>query len=149
MPLSKSQLITVHQAIRDIKLADEDYRAMLRAEFGVETSKNLDNHGFEALMKRFGQMGYVKPGKQVAAPTGPGAATNQQQFMIAELLHTLHLDAGSDYARGIFRKAGAAERPAWFTRAQASKVIDALQYLVKHGKNDVVPSVTGAGRATL
>jgi hypothetical protein len=137
--LSKRQLIVVHQAKRDLALADEDYRAMLRAEFGVDSSKVLDNIGFEKLMKRFGEMGYVKPGHQVSSPNGPGRATNQQLFLINTLLKRLRLDAGSAYARGIFRKAGAADRVAWFTRDQAAKVIDALRYMIQHGPDDLEP----------
>jgi hypothetical protein len=141
--LSKRQYIVIHQAVRDLAMTDDEYRTLLAAEFGdeVTSSKQLDQRGFERLMKRFRDMGWVKKtGKQIDEPTSPRAATNQQLWRIGEILKKLRLDPASPYTRGIMRQCGAADRIAWLSREQADKLISALQDMVQRGGDDLVRS---------
>jgi hypothetical protein len=131
----------------DAKMIDA-YHVMLRAEFGVESSKVLDNRGFERLMHRLAELGSTvcrANGTPFDGPQEPGKAGNQQLFKVRELLRELGLDEASDYARGVFRKARAADRVAWFTRDQAGKVIDALNYMIRNGRE--MPAAAGGGGA--
>ena len=59
MALSRKQLALIHIAAKkDIGLTDEQYREVLRKMAGVESSKNLDQDGFELVMQGFAAMGY-------------------------------------------------------------------------------------------
>src|SRR5437867_2629735 len=56
--LTKKQLQLIHVAKRQLRLDDDDYRAILRAKGGVDSSKDLSAQGFEDVMAQFEHMGF-------------------------------------------------------------------------------------------
>ena len=58
MALNSKQTTLIHVAKTQLVLSDEDYRTVLLHEAGVETSRDLDNEGFDAVMERFRTLGF-------------------------------------------------------------------------------------------
>lgn len=58
MSLSKAQIIYLQSARRQINLDDAGYRMVLRTAGDVETSKDLNNAGFESVMAQFEALGF-------------------------------------------------------------------------------------------
>lgn len=57
--LPKSKVALVQVARKQLGLSDEAYRAVLLEHGGVTGSKLLDARGFDAVMTRFAQLGFV------------------------------------------------------------------------------------------
>lgn len=107
LPPDKIKL--VHVAKRQVGMAEEVYRAMLRELASVDSSKQLDPAGFKAVMNRFKALGFVNPNSHEAPPLDDearraGMATAAQR----------------KYVRGLFRKWHGADNPkalrAWLQR---------------------------------
>ncbi len=58
MSLTAKQSRLLHVVRRQLGLADDDYRAILWQEAGVESSKDLDAWGLEAVLRRFEALGF-------------------------------------------------------------------------------------------
>ena len=58
MALSRKQIAMIHVAQKQLGLCDEDYRAILLHEAGVDTSRDLDSDGLDAVMQRFKVLGF-------------------------------------------------------------------------------------------
>jgi phage gp16-like protein len=56
--INDQQRKLIHLAKRKINLADADYRAMLQHVAGVESSNNLDDASFSAVMAELGRLGF-------------------------------------------------------------------------------------------
>ncbi|MGS4946972.1 regulatory protein GemA [Meridianimarinicoccus sp. RP-17] len=86
MPLSTKQLALIHVAKAKLGITEDQYRACLVQIAGVESSKDLDRGGFEALMGFFEYMGF-KPLNPRGAVYGdrPGFASSAQVQLIREL----------------------------------------------------------------
>ena len=91
MTLSRPQTAILHVAKSKLKWDDETYRLVLVRIAGVETSKDLDQAGFEAVMG-FAEYCGFKPLEKGAPRYGdrPGMATYAQLELIRELWRELH-----------------------------------------------------------
>lgn len=91
MSLSRPQTSILHVAKSKLKWDDETYRLVLVRIAGVETSKDLDQAGFEAVMG-FAEYCGFKPLEKGAPRYGnrPGMATYAQLELIRELWRELH-----------------------------------------------------------
>ena len=91
MTLSRPQTSILHVAKSKLKWDDETYRLVLVRIAGVETSKDLDQAGFEAVMG-FAEYCGFKPLEKGAPRYGnrPGMATYAQLELIRELWRELH-----------------------------------------------------------
>lgn len=56
--LPNSKIALLHVAKRDLGLSDDDYRAILLRLANVESSRDLDLLGFEAVIAYIGQLGF-------------------------------------------------------------------------------------------
>lgn len=103
LPPHKVRIVQI--AKRQVGMADEVYRATLLELGGVDTSTKLSQAGFEAVMLRFVQLGFVhtNPFPPRGAPEQPapeGMATAQQRKYIRGLWRKWH---GSDDGRALRR----------------------------------------------
>ncbi len=91
MTLSRPQTSILHVAKAKLLWDDETYRMALVRIAGVETSKDLDQAGFEAMMG-FAEYCGFRPLEKGAPRYGnrPGMATYAQLEMIRELWRELH-----------------------------------------------------------
>lgn len=91
MSLSRPQTSILHVAKSKLKWDDETYRMALVRIAGVESSKDLDQAGFEAMMGFADYCGF-RPLAKGAPRYGnrPGMATFAQLELIRELWRELH-----------------------------------------------------------
>lgn len=62
MSLTRKQSALIHVARKQLALADADYRAILRAEAGVDSSRDLDADGFQSVLRQFKRLGFKQRG---------------------------------------------------------------------------------------
>ena len=127
MALTRKQTALLHVAKKHLALADEDYRAILRQEAGVASSRDLDADGFEAVLRRFAGLGF-KPGPR--APSfghRVGMASPRQVAFIRSLWREYTDNAGTDRSLGNWlNRTFKVSDIRFVTYGTASKIITAL-----------------------
>lgn len=78
MSLTPKQLGLLAVARKRLGLEEEDYRAILRANAGVESARDLDYVGFATVMARFTQLGFKSDWRERTFGSRPGMATPAQ-----------------------------------------------------------------------
>ncbi len=128
MSLSRKQTALVHAAKKQTGLSDGEYRAILRQLGGVETSKHLDQIGFELVMQYMAARGFESGFTKTFYGHRHGMATPAQVSLIRTLWdeytdgETTDLALGKWLAR-IFKVSAVR----FVTREQAPKAIAALK----------------------
>lgn len=135
--LKPQQQKVIHVARRALGLDDDVYRDILRTAAGVTSSKDLDARGFRSLMARFEELGFrgtrqARPrSRAVPGERDPEALVTGEQL---RLLRHLFAELGFDT---LLRQGAFCERVCkrrWpQTRAEASKVIEALKRMRSRG----------------
>lgn len=100
MALTKRQTALIHVAKTQLGLGDDDYRAVLRDEAGVESSRDLDNDGFDAVMARFKALGFRPTATPPAYGRRAGMATPAQVAYIRSLWQEYTDGVGDDRSLG-------------------------------------------------
>ncbi|QTD46159.1 regulatory protein GemA [Ottowia testudinis] len=108
--LSRNQLAVIHIARQQLGIDDPTYRALLRGAAGVTSSTELNEADFEAVMRRFGQLGFtgrkgvatsaLAPHARATDGYRPGMATPAQIDTIRGMWAKWH---GSDDERALSR----------------------------------------------
>lgn len=129
MNIGAKQLSLVHMAKARLAMADDDYRTILRRVAGVDSAKQLDMRGFDAVMEAFRRLGFESSSPR--KPFGwdrPGMATNQQCRFIRALWSEWTNGQGTDATLGIWLEHSFAVSALRFlTKESAAKVITALK----------------------
>jgi hypothetical protein len=134
MPIGTKKKALVHIAKQDLQLGEESYRQILKGVAGVESSTQLNEEGFEKVMKRFQEMGFkgllpspyhpVPKGRLIPAgsPQGLESITASQRDFILYLLEKLDWDEGHYHAfcQRIIKK------PVPLTKRDGQKIIIGL-----------------------
>ena len=100
MALTRKQTALIHVAKKRLGLGDDDYRAILRHEAGVETSKGLDADGFTAVMRRFQALGFKPSANPPTYGDRAGMATPAQVAYIRSLWKEYTDGIGDDRSLG-------------------------------------------------
>lgn len=82
--ISNAQKALLHIAKAQLGITDEDYRALLKAEGGVESSSDLDNRGLNRVLKRFAKLGFVNTAHRPRRSQPKGLISPEQQHLIAD-----------------------------------------------------------------
>ncbi len=139
--LSPPKIKLIYHAIRKLGMADGDYRAMLQRVANVESSKALDEAGFDAVMLEFKRLGFVSSHRQTAiGGERPGMATGRQLDMARSLWRQY---AGKDDEEGLRRfidKHFTVSGLRFMDKSAASKVISTLKRMVEWRKTHPRPS---------
>ena len=147
-PLTREQIAIVHVAAHQLGMTDEDYRALLMATAGVNSSRGLDEAGFRSVMRRFEKLGFTH-GKPQAPQYGQreGMATPAQVELIRTLWAKWH---GREDARDSARALGHwLERSyhvsdlRFVTDAMATKAIEGLKAMVRRKTSKPTRPSTG------
>lgn len=85
MLMTKQKLSVIHIAKQRLGISDEGYRDILQKIGGVGSSKELDEHGFEAIMLRFQQLGFKSTWNQKNYGYRPGMASPRQVALVRTL----------------------------------------------------------------
>ena len=99
MPTRK-QLALIHVAKARLKLTEENYRDILLYVGGVASSRDLDSHGFAAVMEFFGRLGFVSDFARANMGHRKGMATPAQVALIRELWSEFTDGQGNDVTLG-------------------------------------------------
>lgn len=101
-PLSREKIAVIHIAAHQLRMTNEDYRALLMSTAGVNSSSGLNEAGFRAVMLRMEKLGFThgKPKAATAPQYGQrdGMATPAQVAVIDKLWEKWH---GSDDRRAL------------------------------------------------
>jgi len=135
MGLTREQLAVLHVARRDLALSEDEYRDLLHCYAGVRSAKDLDGHGFVAVMQRFEALGFKgwQGGKGRRRPAGAPApaalVTKAQQGYIADLAERIGL--APHQLRALSQRACGLPWPQ--TRRDASTLLLALRNMDRTG----------------
>ena len=121
--LSNLQLRIVHQAKRKVGMSEDDYRAML-GSFGVSSSKQLTQTGFEGVMNHFHKLGYAWEPKGSATVHAP-ADREPALGVIKNLCEEMRIP-WPGYADGCAARMYRVEKVAWLAPSQLRGVIAAM-----------------------
>lgn len=121
----------IQLARRQLDMAEEDYRELLRRAAGVTSSKELTLSGFDAVMAEFHRLGFVhtKGGRK---PRGAGGTTGNRptpaQWRLLEDRARRVGYAGLEDPRFVawVKPRGKVEHPRFLDREGAQRVIAAL-----------------------
>jgi hypothetical protein len=83
--ITTAQLALIHVAKKRLGLDDDSYRAVLKNHGGVESAKDLDAAGFEAVMHHCSNCGFKSPWKKKNYGDRPGMASPRQVQFIRDL----------------------------------------------------------------
>ncbi len=100
MALTQKHYSVIHVAKAQLGLSDADYRAILLSIAGVESCTQLSDAGFEAVMFRFQELGFVSTWNRANFGYRPGMATPRQVAMIRELWADFTDGQGTDATLG-------------------------------------------------
>ena len=100
MALSSKQTALIHVAKKELGLTDDDYRAILRQVAGVDSSKHLDFAGFEAVLRRFGELGFRSSSQPPAFGERYGMASQAQVDFVRSLWRQYTKGQGDDRSLG-------------------------------------------------
>ena len=100
MALTRKQTALIKVAVKQLGLSDDDYRAVLRGEAGVESSRDLDNDGFDAVMARFRARGFTPTATPSTYGHRAGMATPAQAAYIRSLWQEYTDGVGDDRSLG-------------------------------------------------
>jgi phage gp16-like protein len=124
--ISNAQKGLLHVAVAQLQLDDDTYRALLKAEAGVTSSKDLDNAGLNRVLNRLGKLGFKntahKPRRR--KPNAGALRTPEQLDLIAKLYRDLDWRSEAQQM-GFNKKCCGHSWPQ--TRAEATKVIVGLE----------------------
>lgn len=100
MALTRKHTSIIHVAKAQLGLTDDDYRAILQAVAGVDSSTELCDAGFEAVMYRFQQLGFESAWNRRHFGHRPGMASPGQVALIRELWADFTDGMGTDATLG-------------------------------------------------
>jgi hypothetical protein len=98
--LPKGKLVILHVARRQLGLGEEAWRDLLWRTAAVRSARELDAAGFEAVMHRLGELGFVSTSPMKPLPRRDGMAPPGQAQMIRALWARYTDGQGSDPSLG-------------------------------------------------
>ena len=135
MTLNRKQTTLIHVAKTQLGLSDDDYRAILLHEAGVETSRDLDNKGLDAVMERFRALGFKPSATPPAYGHRAGMATPAQAAYIRSLWKEYTDGVGDDRSLGKWLQRTVKVSDLRFVNfASARKAITGLRAMVEKKK---------------
>jgi len=100
--VSREKIALIHVAKKELKWSDEVYRHVLKDHGGVESSKDLDERGFDRVMKHAKAMGFwVKRNWKQERPRDAGDLPTPGQL---DVIQHLWADLAEFHAGALSRK---------------------------------------------
>lgn len=146
-PLAREQIAIVHVAAHQLHMTDEDYRALLMATAGVNSSRELSKTGFRAVMLRMEKLGFSR-GKIKVAPAPQygqreGMATPAQ---VATMRKLWAIWGGQDDARALghwLHRSFHVSDLRFVDVATAQKAIEGLKAMLHRKRRSATPTTGG------
>lgn len=118
--LDHKKLAVIHIVKKELKISEEDYRDTLEKISGVRSAKDLDNSGFQRLMRYFAKSGHYRANRE--------GITFRQRMYIKHLLQDLAWDA-THYTNFLKKYYKISETEA-LSKKEAGKVIESLKHIL-------------------
>jgi phage gp16-like protein len=136
MPLSSKQVSLIHLAKKRLRLDDEEYRMVLWRVAGVESSKQMDQVGFDLFMQYCEGRGFQSDWSQRNFGHRPGMATPQQIALIRRLWSEYTAGQGTDAGLGHWlERTCKVSSVRFLDTGMASKAINGLRAMARRRKN--------------
>ncbi len=100
MPLANDKIKLVQVAKRQLRLTDDDYRAILEMVAGVVSSRDLDDDGFGRVMDHFNRLGFQSTSDRRNFGNRTGMASAGQVNLIRCLWSEYTDGTGTDASLG-------------------------------------------------
>lgn len=135
MSLSRKKISLIHVAKARLGLDDEQYRKLLEESGGVRSAADLDDAGFDELMRRFKLMGFESDAARKAYGDRPGMATPAQVILVRKLWEQ-HTGSCDEVALGHWLEHFFGVSSLRFADQEViSKAITALKNMVERHRN--------------
>ena len=141
IPITKRQIQYIQSLRRRLGIDDDTYAAM-KSSVGVNSTRDLDNGRFDALIQRMSQVELgrrkressegpsepIRAGRKSAKPGTPGRRPAPEKRAVLAKIKALLKDIGRDesYADGIARNMFGVDKLAWCDAMQTFRVLQAL-----------------------
>lgn len=122
MSIDHKKLALIHIVKKDLALTDEAYRDMLQAAAGVQSARDLDEGGFQKLMRFFARSGYYR--------VNPQRMTYRQKLFIQHLVADLGWE--DNHLRNFMDKYFHKTAMLALSKQEASHLIEALKNVLQH-----------------
>lgn len=100
MALDKKRLALIHVGKKRLALDEDSYREILHYVGGVESARDLDAFGFNAVMEHFERLGFVSDFAKANMGHRMGMASPGQVALIRNLWRQFTDDKGDDVSLG-------------------------------------------------
>jgi hypothetical protein len=121
----------LHIARTQLKLSDEDYRTILTRMAQVNSSKELDELGFHAVMKEFERLGFRSRWRKTTGSYREGMATPAQILLMQSLWLEFRGEEDEPGFRAWLEKFHHASDIRFVTDHKANAVITALKTMAR------------------
>lgn len=122
MAIDHKKLAVIHIVKRELCLSDDEYRDLLERETGVRSAKDLDEQGFQRLMRYFAGSSHYR--------LNTFGLTLRQKLFVQHLLHDLGWDRShfKNFLKKYYKKTDIHE----LTKKEASNLIESLKNILRH-----------------
>ncbi|MHB8989836.1 MAG: phage protein GemA/Gp16 family protein [Desulfobulbia bacterium] len=118
--LDHKKLAVIHIVKKELGASDEEYRDTLEKVAGVRSAKDLDDAGFQRLMRYFARSGHYRASRE--------GITFRQRMYIKHLVEDLAWDP-NHYAN-FLKKYYKTGETGTLSKTEASKVIESLKHIL-------------------
>ncbi|MCX5865198.1 MAG: DUF1018 domain-containing protein [Deltaproteobacteria bacterium] len=118
--LDHKKLAVIHIVKKELAVSEQEYRDTMEKVAGVRSAKDLDETGFQRLMRYFARSGHYR-----ARPEG---ITFRQRMYIKHLLADLAWDA--THCANFLKKYYKTGEIGTLSKKEASKVIESLKHIL-------------------
>ena len=118
--LDHKKLAVIHIVKKELAVSEEEYRATLEKVAGVRSAKDLDETGFQRLMRYFARSGHYR--------SLPEGITFRQRMYIKHLVEDLAWDA--THCANFLKKYYKTSELGTLSKKEASKVIESLKHIL-------------------
>lgn len=118
--LDHKKLAVIHIVKKELGISDQEYRDTMEKVTGVRSARDLDEPGFQRLMRYFARSGHYRASRE--------GITFRQRMYIKHLLEDLAWD--SVHCTNFLKKYYKTSEIGTLSKTEASKVIESLKHIL-------------------